>query len=44
MLVEVELRREVRKVEMMSSMSDVRGPFQSSHYGLGSSIGRLYRI
>jgi hypothetical protein len=43
-LVEVELRREVRKVEMMSSMSDVRSPFQSSHYGLGSSIGRLYRI
>ena len=35
------LRREARKVDMMSSMSDVRGPFQSSHFGLGSSTGRL---
>jgi len=29
---------------MMFSMSDVRGPFQSSHFGSGSSMGRLYRI
>jgi hypothetical protein len=35
------LRREARKVDMMSSMSDVRGPFQSSHFGLGLSTGRL---
>ena len=38
------LRREARKVDMMSSMLDVRGLFQSSHFGLGSSMGRLYRI
>ena len=38
------LRREARKVDKMSSMSDVRGLFQSSHFGLGSSTGRLYRI
>ena len=37
------LRREARKVDMMSSMSDVRGPFQSSHFGWGSSIGRPIR-
>ena len=36
------LRREARKVDMMSSMSDVRGPFQSSHFGSGLLIGRLY--
>ena len=24
---------------MMSSMSDVRGPFQSSHFGSGSWMG-----
>jgi len=29
---------------MMSSMSDVRGPFQSSHFGSGSLTGRLYRM
>jgi len=33
------LRREARKVDMMSSMSDVRGPFQSSHFGSGSWMG-----
>ena len=33
-------RREVRKVDMMFSMLDVRGAFHSSHFGLGSSIGR----
>ena len=38
------LRREARKVDMMSSMLDVRGPFQSSHFGSGSSTGRLYRM
>ena len=38
------LRREARNVDMMFSMSDVRGPFQSSHFGLGSSMGRLYSI
>ena len=38
------LRREARNVDMMFSMSDVRGPFQSSHFGSGSSMGRLYRI
>ena len=38
------LRREERNVDMMFSMSDVRGPFQSSHFGSGSSMGRLYRI
>jgi len=38
------MRREARKVDMMSSMSDVRGPFQSSHFGSGSSMGRLCRI
>ncbi len=38
------LRRKARKVDMMSSMLDVRGPFQSSHFGLGSSIGKLYRM
>ena len=35
------LRREARNVDMMSSMSDVRGLFQSSHFGSGSSMGRL---
>ena len=35
------LVRVVRKVDMMSSMSDVRGPFHSSHLGSGSLIGRL---
>ncbi len=29
---------------MMSSMSDVRGPFHSSHLGSGSLIGRLWRM
>ena len=29
---------------MMSSMSDVRGPFESSHFGSGSLTGRLYRM
>ena len=38
------LRREARNVDMMLSMSDARGPFQSSHFGSGSSMGRLYRI
>ena len=38
------LRREARKDDMMSSMLDVRGPFQSSHFGSGSSTGRLYRM
>ena len=38
------LVRVVRKVDMMSSMSDVRGPFHSSHFGLGSLIGRLWRM
>jgi hypothetical protein len=38
------LRREARNIDMMFSMSDVRGPFQSSHFGSGSSMGRLYRI
>jgi len=38
------LRWETRKVDMMSSMLDVRGLFQSSHFGSGSSMGRLYRI
>ena len=38
------LRREARNVDMRFSMSDVRRPFQSSHFGLGSSMGRLYRI
>ena len=38
------LRREARKVDMMSSMSAVRGPFQFSHFGLGSLAGRLYRM
>ena len=38
------MRREARKVDMMSSMSDVRGPFQFSHFGLGSLVGRLYRM
>ncbi len=38
------LVRVVRKVDMMSSMSDVRGPFHSSHLGSGSLIGRLWRI
>jgi len=38
------LRREARNVDMMFSVSDVRGPFQSSHLGLGSSMGRMYRI
>jgi hypothetical protein len=37
-------RMEVRKVDMISSMSDVRWPFHSSHFGLGSLIGRLYRM
>ena len=34
----------MRKVEMMFSMLDVRGPFQSSHFGSGLLIGRLHRI
>jgi hypothetical protein len=38
------LVRVVRKADMMSSMSDVRGPFHSSHFGLGSLIGRLWRM
>ena len=33
--------RVVRKVEMMVSMSEVRGPFHSSQLGLDSWIGRL---
>ena len=33
-------RREVRKVDMMFSMLDVRGLFHSSHFGLGPLIGR----
>jgi hypothetical protein len=37
-------RMEVRKVDVISSMSDVRGPFHSSHFGLGSLIGRLCRM
>jgi hypothetical protein len=37
-------RMEVRKVDMISSMLDVRGPFHSSHFGSGSLIGRLYRM
>ncbi len=37
-------RMEVRKVDMISSMSDVKGPLHSSHFGLGSLIGRLYRM
>ena len=37
------LRREGRNVDMMFSMSNVRGPFLSSHFGLGSLMGRLYR-
>ncbi len=37
-------RMEERKVDMISSMSDVRGPFNSSHFGLESLIGRLYRM
>jgi hypothetical protein len=36
--------REARKVDMMSSMLDVRDLFQSSHFGSGSSMGGLYRI
>jgi hypothetical protein len=35
------LDRVVRKVDMMPSMSDVRGPFHSSHLGSGSLIGKL---
>ena len=27
------LRREARKVDIMSSILDVRGPLQSSHFG-----------
>ncbi len=38
------LVRVVRKVDMMSSMSDVRGPFHSSHFGSGSLIARLWRM
>jgi hypothetical protein len=38
------LRREGRNVDMMFSMSNVRGPFLSSHFGFGSLMGRLYRI
>ena len=38
------LRREARNVDMMFFMSGVRGPFQSSHFGSGSSMGRLYRF
>jgi hypothetical protein len=38
------LVRVVRKVDMMSLMSDVRGPFHSSHLGSGSLIGRLWRM
>ena len=38
------LRREARKVDIMSSILDVRGPLQSSHFGSGSSMGRLYMI
>ncbi len=35
----------MRKVDMISSTSDVRGPFHSSHIGSGSLIvGRLYRM
>ena len=33
--------RVVRKVEMMVSISEVRGPFHSSQLGLGSLRGRL---
>ncbi len=35
------LVRVVRKVDMMLSMSDVRGPFHSSHLGSRLLIGRL---
>ena len=38
------LVRVVRKVDMILSMSDVRGPFHSSHLGLGSLKGRLWRM
>ncbi len=38
------LRREARNVDMMFSMPDVKGLFQSSNSGSGSSMGRLYRI
>ena len=38
------LVRVVRKVDMMSLMSEVRGPFHSSHLGLRSLIGRLWRM
>ena len=38
------LRREAKKVDIMSSILDVRGPLQSSHFGSGSSMGRLYMI
>ena len=38
------LVRVVRMVDMMLSMLDVRGPFHSSHLGLGSLIGRLWRM
>jgi hypothetical protein len=34
------LRREVRKVDMMFSMLDVRGVFHSFHFGMGLLIGR----
>jgi hypothetical protein len=37
-------RMEVRKMDMISPMLDVRGPFNSSHFGSGSLIGRLYRM
>jgi hypothetical protein len=38
------LRREVSKVISMFSMLDMRGPFHSSHFGSGSSIGRCHRV
>ena len=38
------LVRVVRKMGMILSMSDVRGPFHSSHLGSGSLIGRLWRM
>jgi len=38
------LVRVVRKMDIILSMSDVRGPFHSSHLGSGSLIGRLWRM
>ncbi len=35
------LRREAKKLDMISSLAEVRGPFHSSRCGWGPSRGRL---